>query len=131
MSPFSNASEAVYQSFLVQQFQAKGILAKTHIAVKGGEIDILTPDQIIECKALLDRQSLLMALGQLQLYSPFYPKYRLAIAGPLPDAKKFPKILKTAEAVITRIQAIGVEVIVLPKLAKPPVDTVSVEMSIG
>ncbi len=116
-SKLPNATEIEYQAVLVGLLKNQSVDdIQTHVAIPNGEIDVLTSEEIIECKRMLTRDALLQALGQLQLYAVAYPERKLAIAGPIPHAKYYPESREHAKAVIERIQAIGVGIRILPRM---------------
>jgi hypothetical protein len=65
---------------LAQILRDKGYKVELEVPVSDGRIDILTPDEIIECKQTLTRESGYSASGQLDYYSAFFPHHAKAVA---------------------------------------------------
>lgn len=57
--------------------------SKKEVACEAGRVDIVSDDEIVEVKRILNRSSVFSAVGQIYIYSQFFPKKKLVIAGKL------------------------------------------------
>lgn len=73
-----NSREMIEQSF--QKFVAEKTNGVTEYFINKYRIDVLTSDSIIECKVSITREKFYQAIGQLSIYSKFFPEKKLELA---------------------------------------------------
>jgi hypothetical protein len=66
-----------------------GIHVDRQVSCPGGRVDVLTPDDIFECKAEGDERSIFEAARQLRRYAPHFPGRALNVVVPIvhPEAR--------------------------------------------
>lgn len=65
---------------LAEHLTRQGSVARLEVEASGLFVDIVTDDQIIECKTFLTLRNMQTAVGQLALYGLDYPLHKKAIA---------------------------------------------------
>ncbi len=84
LQPGRFSSERELQDYCIRVLRSKGIQCKEEVWNGDIRADIVTPKAVVECKKILDRDSIYQAFGQAQAYRQNLKREEIWIVGQYP-----------------------------------------------